>query len=262
MKSKAIVLCVLLPVVLFGLAGCNLFGWTSDNTVSLIDEGNQLMRDGDYDAAVEKFAQAMEEDSTFSDARYYHAKASLRAAGFNAWTLAVTVTESDFKDDTELPLMGGTWAENDREKANALYGATITIYDDLLPIFHNRTHGSIDSTDIDLDYAITCGLRGLLLFQDTNMDGVIDENDFDLDIFFDELQDDFEIDNWEDFETAIGEDNVDAFLDMIEQFVRESLDVLVAIINSLSEDSEISAEDVEDFMAEIEAIIDAYRNDS
>jgi len=263
MKSKVIVLCVVLPVLLFALAGCNLFGWTSsDNTESLIDEGNRLMREGDYDAAVEKFAQAMEEDPDLSDARYYHAKASIRAAGFNVLTLAATMSESEFEENADLPFMGGTWAENNRDKANRLYGATITIYDDLLPIFHNETHGSLDSVDIDLDYAITCGLRGVLLFQDTNMDGVIDENDFDLDIFFDDSSDDFEIENWEDFENTIGEENVDEYLDLIFELVEESAEVLADIINSMSEDGGVSPEDIDAFMDEIEQLLEQYREDS
>ena len=263
MKSKVIFLCVVVPVLLFGLAGCNLFGWTSsDNTESLIDEGNRLMREGDYDAAVEKFAQAMEEDPTFSDARYYHAKASLRAAGFNALTLAATMTESEFEEDADFPFMGGTWTEPTPEKANHLYGATITIYEDLRPIFHNETHGSLDSVDIDLDYAITCGLRGVLLFQDTNMDGVIDEDDFDLGIFFDEVDDEFEIDNWEDFEAEIGEQSVDEYLDEILEFVEESTGVLDNIINSMSEGEGLSPTDVDAFMDEIEELLEQYREDS
>ncbi len=157
------------------LSGCNLFGWTSEKSAkSLIDEGRQLMRDGEYAAAEAKFAQAKEKDPHSSDARYYHAKAVMHGSGFNPLDLADIVANSPDSAGQSLPFFGPEWP-NDR--ANNLYRTARIVYSDLAPIYYGFSRGDIGREDIDFDLAIVATIRGLLLFRDTNSDGLITSTD-------------------------------------------------------------------------------------
>lgn len=180
MKPKLTHLIIPLLLVVLTIGGCNIFGWTSkESPESLIDEGRQYMREGEYDKAEAKFAEAMKEDPKNSDARYYHAKATIHASGFNALYLSKVMSESDFIDEDLFLFTGDEWPD---EKANRLFQAVKTVYEDLLPIYDNQTTGNFDSSDIDLDLALAAGIQGILTFQDTDLNGTITSSDFDLDI--------------------------------------------------------------------------------
>jgi len=121
----------------------------------------------------------MEEDPNNSDARYYHAKATIHASGFNSLYLGKIMSENDFINGELFLFTGDEWPD---ERANRLFQAVKTVYEDLLPIYDNETTGNFDSSDIDLDLALAAGIQGILTFQDTDLDGIITSNDFDLDI--------------------------------------------------------------------------------
>ncbi|HPI32249.1 MAG TPA: tetratricopeptide repeat protein [candidate division Zixibacteria bacterium] len=171
---------VLLAVVLSaGLltVGCNIFDWAAEDDP--IAEGNALMREGDYAAAAEQFAKAMDEDPENSDARYYHAKAVIHASGFNALRLGSELEEDEFASNDLLPFFGDNWPD---EKANRLFGAVRTAVDDLRPIWDGKTHGNFGPRDIDLDLALLVGMRSILQWRDIDFDGTIGPDDFQFDI--------------------------------------------------------------------------------
>ncbi|MDF1543911.1 MAG: hypothetical protein P1R58_02275 [bacterium] len=180
MNRKLLLASVLLIGFSFALGGCNLFSWTSgEDTESLIDEGIQKMRDGDYQGALAEFTKAMAEDPNSSEARYYHAKATMSASGFNAFNLGVDMAESNHKDGDALPFTGSAWPN---DEADRLYTAMATVFTDLKPIYDGKTTGSFSKEDIDLDFAIVTGIRGILFFQDVNLDGLINGGDIDFNI--------------------------------------------------------------------------------
>lgn len=255
MKPRFIILTVLLIVLSFVLTGCNLFGWTAgSDSESLIEEGNRLMRDGKFTEAAAKFADAMTKDPDDSEARYYHAKATLRASGFNALSLGTEMTETTFADGASLPFSGNNWTQ---EKTIRLYKAITIVYNDLNPIYYGSTTGDITRSEVDIDYALAAGIRGILIFQDSNLDGEIAAEDFDISIKYGGGQ--FEIGNLftlitgqttpkprPDFSTAVTVidsafacsqiTEFNAMIDNIEQVLEEASDVIAAITAELGVD--------------------------
>ncbi len=261
MKKQVIIFITLLLVLPFVFNGCNIFGWTGgESTDSLIDDGNKEMRDGNYEAALEKFAQAVAEDSLHSDALYFHAKATMYAANFNVLRLATMMSDADYFSDQDLPFMGPEWKADNSFEANNLYTSICIVYNDLNPIFYGKTHGTLDSNDIDLEYAIALAINGLLLFQDTNADGVINGADFNLDIIFDSINDDFEIDNFTEFVNNYSDKERQEFFEAIGSLITESGDIIISIIESKIDSTEggFDTEEIEDLLDEIDEIIATY----
>ena len=159
------------------LVGCNIFSWSShDDAESLIDEGNRLMRDAEYDAAAEVFARAMAQNPNDSEARYYHAKAILHGSGFNSLYLGTIMTDTEFDGPDPFPFTGSEWPKNDADK---LYQTVKVVRDDLTPILSGQTTGIFDSSDVDLDFALANAIDGILLIRDNDLNGKIDNSDFD-----------------------------------------------------------------------------------
>jgi hypothetical protein len=177
--------------------GCNIFEWTSgEDAETLIAEGRQHMRDAEYDEAAAKFAEAMEEEPDNADARYLHAKAVVHGSGENSLSIAAEIEDNNRSDGDALPFTGSEWPD---ERANRLYQAVNQAYDDLLPIYNGEATGEIGRDDIDGDLGIVAGVRGCLMFRDTDTNGVINSSDYDLDIEWDVSDDAFAITNFKDF---------------------------------------------------------------
>jgi len=274
-KSKLTHIIPLLLVVLT-IGGCNIFGWSSkESPESLIDEGKRYMREGEYDKAEVKFAEAMEEDPDNSDARYYHAKATIHASGFNALYLGKIMSESDFIDGELFPFTGNDWSD---EKTNRLFQAVKTVYVDLSPIYHNQTTGGFDCTDIDLDLGLVTGIQGILTFQDTDLDGIISPLDFNLDIKYFQFGENkgFAIANLDDYieyaqgagkltggkaatPTPIPQGVIDAFntlIDSIDVIIQYSLAIIIDIV---SEELDLDPEEVEAVLNEVVNVAQYYK---
>ena len=269
MNKKLVILCALLSTIPFVLVGCNLFGWTSsDNADSLISEGIRDMRDGEYDAALSKFAKAMEQDPNSSEARYYHAKAAMSASGFNSFNLGVDMTQSD--DDEAVPFTGSNWPNDKAEKLNS---AILTVYNDLKPIYEGKTTGSFTRTDIDLDFGITVGIRGLLLFQDVNMDGLINSDDYEFH-FVSGADGNFgfgpgDILGYLEMESGSAKivgtaandtcEAIAAFnmlLDSIDVIISESRDIITQVV---SEESDLSPDEIDALLAKVVLLADNWK---
>jgi hypothetical protein len=257
---------VLLSVSCLALTGCNLFGWTSgDSSDSLIDNGIQKMRDGNYQGAVADFSAAMEDDPNSSEARYYHAKATLLASGFNPFNIGVEISEGSYDAGEDLPFTGINWPEG---KANSLYGAVRTVYDDLKPIYYEETHGEFTKKEIDLDFAVATGVKGIFGFQDMNLDGVINASDFKFHLtYYGDQGYGFgqnDIVNYLsgaggvpkpigpfDLDTCALIDTFNLMLDNIATIINESRVVIHEIIAELDEDSELDPADIDEFLQRV-----------
>ncbi len=183
MKLRLLTLGLTLAAIGLALSGCNIFGWTaSDDPASLIDEGQEYMRDAEYDKAVAKFAEAMAENPADSEARYYHAKATLHASGFNSFHLNQLV-DTDYEVGDPLPFTGPDWPP---ARANALFQVLKTVCDDLKPIYDGLTTGVFSRADIEVDYnVIARPILQILIMRDTDFDGEITDLDYDFIIFYD-----------------------------------------------------------------------------
>jgi hypothetical protein len=275
MKPKLMFFIALLLLPAFIVSGCNIFGWTSGTSSdSLIEDGKELMRDADYSGAVAKFAEAMAEDPNSSDARYYHAKATLRAAGYNALSLAKAVSDSSFNDGDFLPFTGTEWPI---VKANTLYQAMLTIRDDLKPIYDNNPNitGGFRRADIDLDYGLAGGFVGILYFRDANVDGVINADDPNLGVTYEEGgSTGFAIDSLVNYfnafqtpkianpmdTTAIPPAAITAFntlLDLIIQIITESRDIIVDILTR--NDSELDVDEINEVLDDVAILLAKYK---
>ncbi len=274
MKLKLMFFIVLLLLPALIVSGCNIFGWTSGKSAdSLIEEGKAMMRDADYSGAQAKFAEAMSEDPNSSDARYYHAKATLRAAGYNALSLAKVVSNSSFNEGDYLPFTGAEWPV---EKANGLYQAMLTIRADLKPIYENDSNitGSFRRADIDLDYGLAGGFVGILYFRDANADNAITADDPDLGVTYEESgETGFAINNLVSYFNGIGtpkigqpsaidsipEAAINAFntlLYRIIQIITESRDIIIEIL--LRNDSELDVDEINQVLDDVTVLLSKY----
>lgn len=274
MKAKLIILAVPMLLLALLINGCNILSWTAgENSETLLDEGKRLMRDADYAGAVEKFAAAISEDPYSSDALYLHAKATVHASGFNALNLADILSESNFALGDELPFTGVLWPT---ARADSLFQTMITVYEDLALIIQDSTHGSFDSIDVDLDYGLASGFRGVLGFQDTDANGIIENADFPIQITYGDAGTEFQIDNllgYFDYyinptkkmvvgKVAIPEQIPQEYIDQFNDYINNIdswLEDAIAIIMALLEDSELDLQEIETTLREIAQIADYFK---
>ncbi len=201
MRIKILLTTLMLAALVAIAGGCNIFQWSdSEDAETLIAEGRQHLRDAEYDEAAAKFAQAMAEEPSNADARYLHAKAVIHGSGENALTIAAEIEDNSRSDGDKLPFTGPEW---DHERANRLYQAVNMAYEDLLPIYNGEATGTIGRDDIDGDLGVVAGVKGCLMFRDTDTNGVINASDYDLDIEWDESRGGFAITNLRNFIASV-----------------------------------------------------------
>ncbi len=172
--------------LLLTMSGCNMYEFSAgdDSTRDIIEEGKQDMRDGNYQAAFEKFDKALLGDPLNSELLYLRAKAAIRRTGTNTLEImtALQSTDPQSPSGASLPFMNeDEWSDG---RADSLYQGIQIVVDDLGKIFRNEADLGIDSADIELDLMAGYAIWGLLSFRDTNRDKVIDGSDFKLNVFF------------------------------------------------------------------------------
>jgi hypothetical protein len=163
-------------------AGCNIFDFASDAEQTNVEQAEDNIREGDYDAARELLADAVK-DSTDSHALYLDAKAQLRKAGVDIVEIAELVEGQDASSGDQLGLLEVIDGLSDAEQT-AWYQANLNISANLRKIFNQETTGPFKPEDIALEYTISNLMSGVLGLRDTNGDKVIDDNDFSLDVLF------------------------------------------------------------------------------
>ena len=170
------VLMLIAVICASGCKGGNIFGLrgaADDNAGDLILEGQERLRDAEFNEALALFAEAKQANPNSSDARFFHAKATLLAAGFSVTELLREVTSETQTTGADLPLFSpdpGLSQVADELRKTSLYRAALDIVNDLTPISQGQTTGSFDSTDIALDLAIANFIKGVLQLRDTNGD--------------------------------------------------------------------------------------------
>ncbi len=175
----------IVPLLL--LCGCNIFGWMTEEDTGLghLAKGQQLLRDGEYQEAEAELALAIEDDPYNSEARYYHSKALVLAAGIDVMWLADQVDQPESVRDTmPLPIFSveGTDTAADIASKNTIYRANLGVREDLTWIIDGRATGKFKPDDIVVDLAVATTLCAILGLRDTDQDGEIDEEDIILEI--------------------------------------------------------------------------------
>jgi hypothetical protein len=253
MKRKQSLIFLFLAVFL--LTGCNIFQFTASPTSAddYISSGRTKITEGDYDGALSDFANAMSEDNFNSEARYLHAKTSLLVCGFNVINVVTEMSESE--DGGELPFFD--WAIAD---ANQMFRANVVIHQDLEPIYLEQTHGPIVFDDVQYDYTVAVLIESILSLRDTNGDGYIDENDFDLTFLFGENG--LDLENLLEFWNSLGDLDDQARADAINTLLGSGIDLidipLLLFPDLFGEDSPYNTEELDSLALDIEFVLQLY----
>ena len=136
---------VLVCCVLFLIANCNIFDWTTTSDDEVFYEGLELFNQKKFSEAKVKFAEAMESDPYRSDYRYYHAKATIFESDTNFFAIAREIINVDPLNELYLPLYSTPplppgedsiqFVQQDNQVKNHIYNITIVSHDDITPIY-------------------------------------------------------------------------------------------------------------------------------
>jgi|GEM_PF-1714297 len=249
--KKKLFIGVLVIVTTMMFAGCNIFSsFAPDDAESQGMDGLVALQDGDYDKAIELYLKVLEEEPNNADAHWGLAKAYLRQSGYT--TISIMAEIASFQSSGALlPFM-----DDPVDSANALYEGVIKTNEHLLAIYSGEaTNPELYDETIALDYTGSLALQAILLFRDTNGDGHIDGNDFDLNAQFN-LWGEFEMDSdtWNNNITPAQQDSMYA---MLEDLLVNSGDVLEFFLNSLLEDLDEEEFDVGFDTDNLDAVIEA-----
>lgn len=176
------------------LSGCNLFGFASEESDNPVASAQQFLNDDKPQDALDVIeASAGYRNRTDADLLYLHAKATLIANNISIGGLVSGITNFDPGNPPALlaiPPRGTPAAKvrTDFEEKNKLYQANRIIVRDLEPIVTGRVgNGALvtDSSDVELDYAVSTTINSVLTLRDLNNDNQItyDGDNFALDIF-------------------------------------------------------------------------------
>ncbi len=181
-RSKLLLFFMLITVLAVFTAGCNIFDFASDVEKTPTEKAEDAIRDGDYSEAKKILADAVK-DSTDSYALYLDAKATLLASGVDIFEIVELVEGQDAVNGQNLGILEKIDSLSDEEKTD-WYRANVEVSANLSKIFNGETVGPFKPGDIALGYTVSSLMSGVLGIRDTNRDGVIDDNDFKLDVNF------------------------------------------------------------------------------
>ncbi len=178
-KGHLAVFPMLLIAVLF-MAGCNIFGFTSDKEESNIQKAEQAIRDGNYADAKKELTDANGAliDSTDSMVIYTYSKAVLLESGLNIGKIVDLIQADKAASSTGSIALLDEIDKLDFTQQTLWYRANLDISRRLARIWNNQTTGELGHDDIALDYSVSNVMGGVLSIRDTNRDGVIDSHDF------------------------------------------------------------------------------------
>ena len=165
------------------IAGCNIFGFTTDAEKSPVEKAEDEIRKGNYAEAKKELADAVK-DSTDSMALYLNAKISLLDAGIDMAKIAELIEgQENIQSGDNLAILTIIDDMPDKEKT-AWYTSNMEVRANISKIWNGETTGLLKKDDIALDFTVSNMMSGVLGLRDTNRDGVIDAGDFQIDLAF------------------------------------------------------------------------------
>jgi hypothetical protein len=165
------------------IAGCNIFGFSSDEKLTTTEKAEEYISEGKYTLAQKELAAAVR-DSLDAMALYLNAKATVLAAGCDVAQIAELIEgQTNLQNGSQLAILETIDELSDAE-VTAWYKANTVASANLARIWNGTTFGVLKKEDIALDFSVSNMLTGVIGIRDTNRDGEVNENDFDLNIGF------------------------------------------------------------------------------
>ncbi|MDP8207515.1 MAG: hypothetical protein P9L92_12685 [Candidatus Electryonea clarkiae] len=233
---------VLSLLLLWVVAGCNIFSFSNpaDSDADYVAEGVQHLQDGEHADAEESFTKALEENPNNADARWGRAKARLRGAGYPAIVLVSELSQiGDLSANTSLPFQDlNVWPN---EEINPVYQALYGVREDIGAIYSGGANNDeFQPDDVALDYVGVLAVHGIMMLRDTNVDGAIDDNDFNLSALLDAING-LELDPnmWDNLPDSVQ----NALIEQAVNLFETSTEVLIDFAAGLLEDQEIEGFD-------------------
>jgi hypothetical protein len=155
------------------LAGCNMLAFTAgDDDDSYVVKGQDNLRAGNFDQAVEYFSKALARNPRNAEARWGRAKAYVRGTGENSIELMSELSDFRGSNGALLPFMDeGAWPDL---TASGLLRAVQLAKTDLQAIYDGEASSpELNRETIGLDYAASLSIAALLNVRDVNRDGRI-----------------------------------------------------------------------------------------
>ncbi len=181
-------LAILLVMAVF-MTGCNIFSFTTDIEKTPTQKAEEAIREGNYQVAREELADAVK-DSTDAYALYLDAKATLHEAGVDIVKIVEFIEGEEVSSGDSFGLLAFIDEYTDEEQT-IWYKANMKVSANLSKIFNQKPdkNNLFKPDDVALGYSVSNLLSGVLGIRDTNRDGIIDNNDFNLNIEFSEVDD-------------------------------------------------------------------------
>jgi len=187
---------LMIPLMVTALiVSCNIFDITSDVEKTPIEKAEDAIREGDYEEAHKILANSVK-DSTDSHALYLDAKATLHEAGIDIFEIVELIEGQNVEDNQELGMLSivdDLPKEGEIQSKTAWYQANMKVSANLSKIFNEETTGPFEPDDIALGYTVSTLMSGILGLRDTNRDMVINDEDFNLNVVFNESADGYDL---------------------------------------------------------------------
>lgn len=179
--EKAMRLTGILLMMIMLAAGCtNIFDFAGNAEKPATDRAEDAIRDGDYDAARDALAEADESDAYVN---YLNAKVALLESGIDLATILDLVEGQDASENDNLGFLDVIDGLSDPEKT-AWYQGNLEATQYLRKIWLGEVNGILVKDDIALDYSVSNMMSGVLGLRDTNRDGNINNDDFQINLKF------------------------------------------------------------------------------
>ena len=177
--GRKTLLWALLAVATLVLPGCNILEFTASDTDSnLTAKGQDDLRDGNFQSAIDNFTQALDKNPNNAEARWGRAKAYVRSTGFNTIQLMEELSTFTVNKSGQLPFMAWTLTD-----ANTLFQAVAQASLDLRAIYDGEASSpELNFKTIGLDYSGNLTINALLDLRDTNRDTRITAEDVPIDV--------------------------------------------------------------------------------
>ncbi|MFC1552422.1 hypothetical protein ACFL6P_07640 [Candidatus Latescibacterota bacterium] len=199
-RFKPVICLLMIPVLLASVAGCNIFDFASDAEMTPVEKAEEAIRDHDYVTAKEEFSDVIYlEDpnnptvlvikTNDSMVLYTYAKAALLASGITLMEILDLAQMEDTNFDgqdpnsvLENPILAKIDDKFTEDPAivNAWYQQNRQIQQVLQLIADDQTVGEFENDDIVLDLTVSSMMSFMLGIRDTNQDGFINDDDFNL----------------------------------------------------------------------------------
>ncbi|MFC1651343.1 hypothetical protein ACFL2X_07210 [Candidatus Latescibacterota bacterium] len=275
-RFKPIFYLLMMIVLMVSVTGCNIFDFASDAEMTPVEKAEEAIRDHDYVTAKEELSDViyLEDpnnptvlviETNDSMVIYTYAKAALLASGITLMEILDLAQMEDEGLDSGSNLRPSNPIldkidkkfEEDPALVNAWYQQNRQIQQVLQLITDGQTIGKLEADDIALDLTVSSMMSFMLGIRDTNQDGFINDDDFNLAFLLTNSQD---IDAYaiEGLYEAFTEDpeSINEFIDFIDGSAENSSEGILLL---LGDDQAESVEKINENIDVAKEFIGSYK---